>query len=268
MCHKLFYRLIAGVALFTCAAVTAAWGQEPTPRAKNTDTVLPGSFELKLLQVRIDSPDRFAMRYAGGILAPTLTVDDGPIFVSGTIRLVGKWQQLGKGRNEELRKSELTLKFRAIPLIGVKDAFKAIREQDQKVVWLEKDPETGEQKMKWYVDAEDARATNDGSDKHGNWRKGESDQDYDFKLQFDLPRKKHDVDIDVPFEFVWYPDGQWTINRFYAIDVEHSTGVDIAKTALFHAAGKALKPERELRVAVYKMLTSLGIPLDPFWWLK
>ena len=103
------------------------------------------------------------------------------------------------------------------------------------------------------------------------WREKKPDQEYVLEIPVELPRKKEQVELELPFGFAWYPDGRWEPDVFYAIDVacpEHVQTVKLARTALFHAARPAREPERELRVAVYTALISFGIPLDPFRWLK
>jgi len=256
--------------------------QEPATisEMQSRDSGLPEDFDVEEIRVRLDSPDRFGMRYTSGLLAPTLTAEDGPVWVSGKVRLTGFWRELPGKHKDTFSKKELDflkLRFRAIRLIGLMEAFQAIERQEFELFEIEEDPDNGERKMVWRVDPTEAKndeekeAAQEAGKKRTRWREKKPDQEYELQIPVELPRKKEQVELELPFGFAWYPDGRWEPDVFYAIDVacpKQVQTVRLSRTALFHAARPAREPERELRVAVYTALTSFGIPLDPFWSLK
>ncbi len=259
---RMFSRVLMLAILFGVHAI----GQETDPKVQK----LPDGFKLTELSVKLDSPDRFSMEYAGGILAPTRTSDDGPVFVRGTLTILGSWDDKHVHTDEVSNRpnGEITLVFRAVPLLGVVETFEAVRLNSSLLVTIEEDMDRGRSRMVWHLDKQSPRNRGDQENSTADWRLKKADQEYKLKVPLRVPQTKREIKADVPFEFVWYPDGQWRVDYFYAIDVSHTIGVDLEQTALFHAGARVLEPERELRILVYKVLTSLGVPLDPFWWLK
>ena len=277
------------VSLLLLGNASLVQSQESTASAVklNRDSGLPADFELEKLRVRLDSPDRFGMRHLGKdpsqvLLGPVVTPENGPIWVSGKVNLIGRWKEWARIRKEQPARNEsdvdfLMLDFRAIRLVGAADAFAAIKRQDFELFRIQEDPASGERKMVWEIDPEIAQNEDNEAGverenkKRTGWRKKTADEVSELKLQIELPRNNEEVELEVPFGFTWYPDKVWQSHSFYAIDVasgEFPEEVELTRTALFQTSVPVREPERELRVAVYTALTSFGIPLDPFWWLK
>lgn len=277
------------LSLLLLGNASLAQSQEATASAVklNRGLGLPADFELKKLRVRLDSPDRFGMRHLGKdpsqvLLGPVVTPENGPIWVSGKVHLIGRWKEWPRIRKEHPAENVsdldfLTLEFRAIRLIGAADAFAAIKRQELELFRIQEDPASGEKKMVWEIESEIAQNEENEAGvarknkKRTSWRKKNADEVSELKLQIALPRSNAEVELEVPFSFTWYPDKALQSHSFYAIDVasgELPEEVELMRTGLFQTSASSREPERELRAAVYAALTSFGIPLDPFWWLK
>ena len=238
------------------------------------DLVLPESFEITELRVRFDYPDRFGIKFSDGTRSPESVTETRPVYVNGQLWIVGNQARQPKNQDSKARSGQLTLTFRAVPLISIFDASKAIKAGNKELVEVVKDPKTGNNLIVYHVDpvpqgepnAEELTKT------RTRWRQKEADQVYQLKVPFDVPNKTGKTVVKVRFEFTWQPKDKWKMFQAFAIDVNHSLGVNLERTAVFKSASVASSPPdveigRQIKFFIYFMLTRMGFDLDAQkWW--